>query len=267
MLEIRSLSVGYGHRLVLKDVNLTVSSGEVVALIGPNGAGKTTLIRAVSGVLQPREGELRVAGRDLLRLSTRERASMLAVVPQAKRMPDGYTVWQTVMLGRTPYLGWLGRLGAGDREHLEKALEHTHLLEMAQRPVGELSGGEQQRVLLARALAQDTPILLLDEPTSQLDIQHQSGLLNLVHSQAGKKGLAVLMALHDLNLAGLYADRVALLVGGRIQHIGKPEDVLTSERLTEVYQTPVQVVLHPQYGTPLVLPDGRAISQDVQSAH
>ena len=130
-------------------------------------------------------------------------------------------------------------------------------MELAERPVGELSGGEQQRVLLARALAQDTPVLLLDEPTTHLDLQHQSGLLNLVRELANHQKLAVLMVLHDLNLASIYADRVALLVDGRIRTIGTPDEVLTEENLTRVYQVPVHVVPHPDYGSPLVLPDGR----------
>lgn len=258
MLDIQSLSAAYGDRPVLKEVSFTVRRGEVVGLIGPNGAGKTTLLRAISGVLRLARGSVRVDGQDLSRLSANQRARLLAVVPQARNLPADFTVWQTVLLGRTPYLGWLGQASGVDRERARWALERTHSLELAGRPVGELSGGEQQRVLLARALAQQTPLLLLDEPTAHLDLQHQSILLNLVQELAHEQGLAVFMALHDLNLTALYADRVALLVAGRLRALGTPAEVLTSENVAQAYGVPVHIVTHPDYGTPLILPDGQA---------
>lgn len=256
MLEVLSLYVSYNGHDVLQDVSLQVRPGEVLALIGPNGAGKSTLIRSLSGVIRPRLGRILVNGRDLGQFSTMERARCLAVVPQARELPGAYTVYQTVLLGRTPYLSWLGKAGERDEQAAWRALEQTHLSGLAQRRVGALSGGEQQRVLLARALAQETPILLMDEPTTHLDLEHQTSLLNLMRLQALDKGLAVLAALHDLNLASLYADRVALIADGRVQAVGTPREVLTSERLSPVYHVPVQVVTHPQYGSPLVLPDG-----------
>lgn len=259
MLEVQSLNVGYGARLVLRDISFKVGKGEIVALIGPNGTGKTTLMRTVSGVLKPRSGQLRVFGQDLTRISAAQRAKYISVVPQARDLPEDFTVLQTILLGRTPYLGWLGQMSLQDRERVSWALKRVHLQELAQRPMGELSGGEQQRVLLARALAQDTPILLLDEPTSHLDLHHQSILLNLVQELAREKKLAVLMVLHDLNLAALYADRVALMVEGCLRTIGSPEEVLTSKNLAGAYKVPVHVIPHPDYGTPLVLPDGRGM--------
>ena len=172
-------------------------------------------------------------------------------------MPAAFTVYQSVLMGRTPYLGWLGQTGSQDHRMARRSLEQTLTLELAERRVGELSGGEQQRVLLARALAQDTPVLLLDEPTTHLDLQHQSSLLNLLRKLADEKQLAVLMVLHDLNLASLYADRVALLVSGRVRASGTPQEVLTEQDLSSVYNVPVHVVPHPDYGSPLILPDGR----------
>jgi iron complex transport system ATP-binding protein len=257
MLEINSISAGYGKRCALQDISLEVSAGEIMVVIGPNGAGKSTLIRAVSGALSPTKGSVRVAGKELTHLSANQRARYLAVVPQARNLPAPFTVYQSVLLGRTPYLGWLGQTRSQDHSKTRLALEHTLTLALAERRVGELSGGEQQRVLLARALAQDTPVLLLDEPTTHLDLQHQSSLLNLVRQQASENRLAILMVLHDLNLASLYADRVALLVEGRLQAIGTPEQVLTEEKLSSIYHVPVHVVPHPDYGSPLVLPDGR----------
>jgi iron complex transport system ATP-binding protein len=257
MLEIHSLSVAYGRRLALEDVSLSVQPGEVLVLAGPNGAGKSTLLRAISGVLPSCGGHIQVGGRNLASLSPTQRARYLAVVPQARNLPAAFTVYQTVLLGRTPYLGWLGQASAQDHAQVRQALERTQALDMAERRVGELSGGEQQRVLLARALAQDTPVLLLDEPTTHLDLQHQSNLLNLVRSLASQQDLAVLMALHDLNMAGIYADRVALLVGGRLQANGSPAEVLTESMLSGVYRVPIHVIPHPEYGSPLILPDGR----------
>jgi len=257
MLTIQSLCVAYQERPVLHHLSLTVEKGQILAVVGPNGAGKSTLVRAVSGVLPAREGKVWVDGRDLSRLSPAWRARYMAVVPQARQLPGAFTVYQTVLLGRTPYLSWLGQAGRRDHEAVLLALERTHLADLAERRVGELSGGEQQRVLLARALAQEAPILLLDEPTTHLDLQHQSSLLNLVRSLTREKNLTVLMVLHDLNLASLYADRVALLVDGQVFALGKPDEVLTTENLSAVYRVSVSVIPHPEYGTPLVLPDGR----------
>lgn len=256
MLEIESLHVGYGGCLVLQGVDLQVEPGETLALIGPNGAGKSTLIRAISGALPPHNGEIRLAGKNIAGLSQMEQARYRSVVPQARQLPGSFTVYQTVLLGRTPYLGWLGHPGKSDHEHVHRALEQTNASSLSDRLVGTLSGGEQQRVLLARALAQDTPVLLLDEPTTHLDLQYQSSLLNLVSKLSIRKNLAVLMVLHDLNTAGIYADRVALLYRGQIFAQGTPEEVLTRENLTEVFGVPVNVVVHPEYGTPLILPDG-----------
>jgi ABC-type cobalamin/Fe3+-siderophores transport system ATPase subunit len=257
MLEIQSLSAGYGVEPVLHDFSASVRPGEVVAVVGPNGAGKTTLIKAASGVLPVQAGKIRVDGKDLSAFSAMERARYLAVVPQARNLPPAFTVWQTVMMGRTPFLGWLGKASPADRNRARWALERTHTQDLSGRRVDELSGGEQQRVLLARALAQDAPILLMDEPTAHLDLKHQSNLLNLTRELAEAHHLAVLMALHDLNLVALYADRVALLVEGRLPAAGTPNEVLTPQRLSEIYQIPLNVITHPDYGTPLVLPDGK----------
>lgn len=256
MLEIHDLSVGYRDRTVLRDINLSVAPGEMVAVIGPNGAGKSTLVRAVSGVLPASHGSVQIDGRPLGTLSPQERARLLAVVPQARQLPAMFTVYDTVLLGRTPYLGWMGKSSPEDHRQVAWALQRTHLTHLATRLVGELSGGEQQRVLLARALVQAAPVLLLDEPTTHLDLQHQSNLLNLLRELAEEQSLALLIVLHDLNLAGYYADRVALLVDGRIRIVGAPADVFTSANLSAAFQVPVQVVAHPAHGTPLVLPDG-----------
>lgn len=235
---------------------MTIAPGEIFALVGPNGAGKSTLIKAISGVLNPKSGSIHVDNQNIARMDSTQRARHLAVVPQARKLPGAYTVYDTVLLGRTPYLGWLGQAGEKDHALVRLALDRTQTSLLTKRRISQLSGGEQQRVLLARALAQDTPIMLMDEPTTHLDLEHQTNLLNLVCQLATEQDLTVLMVLHDLNLAALYADRVAVLVAGHIQSQGTPQEVLTPQTLTSVYNVPVNVISHPEYGTPLVLPEG-----------
>lgn len=230
-----------------------MGSGEILALIGPNGAGKSTLIRAASGVI-PYTGHVRTNGDDFASLNPMQRAKYIATVPQAVALPPAFTVWETVILGRTPYLGFLGQVSENDEEIAQQSLQRVSALQFMDRRVGELSGGEQQRVLLARALCQSTPILLLDEPTAHLDLQYQVSLLELVTELAHKDNLAVLIALHDLNLAAHYADRIALMVAGSIKAMGKPKEVLQPELIAEAYCLPVQVVPHPFLDVPLVLP-------------
>jgi iron complex transport system ATP-binding protein len=257
VLDIESLSVNIAERHVLQDLSLHVSAGEVLAVVGPNGAGKTTLIRAISGVQPALSGKVLVAQQDAATLAPHERARLMAVVPQARQLPAEFSVYQTVLFGRTPYLNWLGKVSKVDRDKVMEALEATHTIDIATRLVGSLSGGEQQRVLLARALVQEAPLLLLDEPITHLDLQHQSILLNLIEELSKSKGFAVLMVLHDLNLAGLYANRILMLVNGAVYASGTPAEVVTAENLATVYNIHVNVISHPQYGTPLVLPDGR----------
>jgi iron complex transport system ATP-binding protein len=256
MLELHSLSVGYHHTIILKDVSFSVNPGEVVALIGPNGAGKSTLMRAVSGVLPRKHGTVHLCGKDISHLTSEQRARTLAVVPQAQSLPMAFNVYQTVLLGRTPYIGWLGQAGKHDHDVVHEAMLQTKTDHLADRCMGELSGGEQQRVLLARALAQATPILIMDEPTNHLDVRHQTSFLNLARQLAAQNKLAILVALHDLNLTSLYADRVAVLADGELKSIGTPEEVFVEEILSPIYGSHLRVITHPEYGTPLVLPDG-----------
>ena len=253
MLKLHSLSVSYHDHRVLHDVSFDVNSGEVLALIGPNGAGKSTIIRAASGVI-PSLGSIHTNGNDFHSLDPIQRAKYIAVVPQAISLPPAFTAWETVLMGRTPYLGFLGNASPHDEELVRDSLTRVNALSLSDRRVSELSGGEAQRILLARALCQSTPILLLDEPTAHLDLQYQVSLLELIRELAHKENLAVLIALHDLNLAARYADRVALLVGGRLNAIGTPREVLTPEKISNAYCLPVNVVEHPFMDAPLVLP-------------
>jgi len=256
MLEINSLSVGYNDRIILNDISLSVHPGEVVALIGPNGTGKSTLVRAISGVLPLQGGNIRLCGRNIKSLTADARARSLAVVPQIQSLPASFNVYQTILLGRTPYLGWLGQAGVRDHDAVCQAMLQTKTDHLAERSIGELSGGEQQRVLVARALAQATPILVMDEPTNHLDVSHQTAFLNMIRQLAVQCQLAVLVALHDLNLTSLYADRVVVLSDGYLKAVGTPEQVFSEEILSPIYGNQLRVITHPEYGTPLVLPAG-----------
>ena len=254
MLKVESLRVVYGDRLVLSDISLQVQAGTILGVIGPNGAGKTTMIRSLSGVLSPVSGRISVAGDDLAALSTAERARRVAVVPQARNLPPAFTGWELVLLGRTPHLNWLGNVSRKDEECVRQALERASALDLANRRVGELSGGEQQRLLLARALAQEAPLLLLDEPTTHLDLKYQIGLLEQVRSLASQENLAVVIALHDLNLVSRYSDQVALLVNGEMRALGSPAEVLQPDLLGQVYQLNLQIIHNTASGKPVILP-------------
>jgi len=252
MLSIDNVTIRYEARTVLRNVSLDVNAGEVLALIGPNGVGKSTLLRACSGTLKPIDGRITIDGQDVHRLRVEDRAKLMAVVPQATRLPESFSVFETVLMGRTPYLGWLGRESDKDRTAVQAALDRTCTSELADRPIGELSGGEQQRVMIARALAQSARTLLLDEPTAHLDLKHQANVLSLVCDLAHNEKYAVLIALHDLNLAAQYADRVALLSNGTVAAIGTSEEVLTEENLSPAYGLRITVYEHPAHGAPLI---------------
>lgn len=254
LLEVESLRVAYDGRPVLRDISFRVQAGEILGVIGPNGAGKTTLIRALSGVLNPTAGTVRVAGQDIMALKPLERARRVAVVPQARNLPPAFTGWELVGLGRTPHLNWLGQMSLRDEQRVRQALERAHALDLADRRLDELSGGEQQRLLLARAMAQDAPLLLLDEPTAHLDLQHQVSLLDQVSTLAHRENLGVVAALHDLNLVSRYADRVVLLADGELRALGTPGDVLRTDLLEQVYQLPLQVLHNPASGRQVILP-------------
>ncbi len=255
MLNVKNLSVNYGTRVVLKNINLDLEKGQVLALLGPNGSGKSTLLRTISGILPASQGLVSLSGQSILALHPAERARWIAVVPQNAVLPPAFSVLETVLFGRTPYTNFLGQVSEKDEQIARRALEKVDALSLADRYIGELSGGEQQRVLLARALAQSTPILLLDEPTTHLDLQHQMGLLDLVRSLVRNDGLTVVVALHDLNLAARYADRIALLVDGQIKALGTARQVLRPEIIAEAYRWPVQVIDHPFLDAPLILAD------------
>lgn len=246
MISVDDISVRLGDAEILHDVSLSVRDGEFLALVGPNGAGKTTLLKAVGGLLTPTSGRVRVGGRDLASLSARETGRLVARVPQETNFGFEFTVREIVEMGRTPYRKRLRRNADPDGDaHVSAALDRTETDQLADRSVAELSGGEKQRVLLARALAQDAPVLLLDEPTANLDINHQVRTLDLV---AGLDE-TVVAAIHDLDLAARYCDRVALLADGALRAVGPPAEVLAPETLEATFDTPVAVGENPATGS------------------
>ena len=241
MIAFESVTVRYDSIPALSDLTEQIGSGEWVGIIGPNGAGKTTLLRAVARLL-PHDGTIRVDGVRVSSLSPKRLARLVAYVPQQPELPPDMTVGQYVLLGRTPHIGYFGVETAEDRSVCGDLLKSLDLAAMAERRLSTLSGGELQRLVLARALAQQAPVLLLDEPTSALDLGRRVEALELVDSLRRERGLTVLSALHDLTLAGQFADRLILLGEGRAVAIGKPDEVLTEEALGRHFGASVRVM-------------------------
>ena len=253
LLEVHDLTVAYGSRLALAGVDLRLEAGSVVGLLGPNGAGKSTLVRAVSGVLAGFSGSVTVAGDDLRKLPRMEVARRIAVVPQEPRFDFPFTALEVVVMGRHPHLRGLAFESARDFEIARQALARCGALHLATRPIDQLSSGERQRIVFARALAQQAPILLLDEPASFLDLRFQVELFDRVRELADE-GTGVVAVLHDLNLAAEYCDCVVLLQGGRVVAAGPTAEVLTYKNLTAVYETEIYVDLNDITGALVVTP-------------
>ena len=243
-IRCRGITARYGPQEVLRRVDLDVAEGEWVAVIGPNGSGKSTLLRAVAGTLPSTTGDIRVNG-NLEDTSAKRRSRLMAMVHQNPVIPDGMTVLDYVLLGRTPYIPTWGRETPQDLEVAFRVLAELDLESMAGRVLHSLSGGELQRVVLGRALAQEAPILLMDEPTTALDVGHQQQVLELVDQLRATRAITVLAAMHDLTLAAQYADRLVLLVDGRVEAAGSAETVLTSALLQEHYNAEVTILTSP----------------------
>ncbi len=253
-LEAKNLSCGYTSRIVLEDICMEIKSGSILGLIGPNGAGKSTLLNTLARMIKPKKGKIVLAGKDLWKQSSREAASVMAFTPQDTGSTLPLTINQFVELGRAPHRGWLLPLTLKDRKVIDNAIEKTGLENLRERYITELSGGEQQRAALARVLAQEPEVLMLDEPTSHLDIKYQTEILEIVADLAHNHKISVVISIHDLNTAALYSDKIALIGKGGIASFGTPEDVLKADILSEIYDTPVQVTSHPLFNTPMVMP-------------
>lgn len=246
-LTLDRVSVSLGGARIVDGLSAEVASGEWVAVIGPNGAGKTTALRAVAGLVSY-GGRVRVLGQDARTLARRHLARRVALVPQVPLIPGDITVRSYVMLGRTPHVGYLASERRSDHRAVDASLEQLDLVAFAQRRLDTLSGGERQRATLARALAQDAPILLLDEPTAALDMGRQQQVLEIVDRLRASRGLTVVSTMHDLTLAGQYADRLLLLDGGRLVASGTADEVLTRPLITEHYGAEVEVLDAPGSG-------------------
>jgi len=252
MLDVKNLSCGYDSKVILKDINLRVEKGELLGIIGPNGSGKTTLLRAITRVVKPKKGSVFLEGKDIWQMSFKGLAKKIAVVPQSLSA-NFISVEEFVLLGRIPHYKKFQFLETDkDKEIAQKALELTDTFKLKDRPLLEISGGERQLVLIARALAQQPRLLLLDEPTTHLDITHQVRILDLIKRLNKETELTVIMVLHDLNLASEYCRRLVLLNEGRIHKTGEPFEVLDYKTIEEVYRTVVIVEKNPVSSKPYV---------------
>jgi len=252
--EASSIRFRYGERLLFDGLSLAIRPGEMAGLIGANGSGKTTLLRILSGVLRPEAGTIRAGGRDLPGLAARERARLIGVVPQESRLTFDFTALEVVLMGRAAHVGFLGVEGALDLKAARRAMERTGTTPYADRLTGRLSGGERQLVFVARALAQEPGILLLDEPTAFLDIRHRLEIYALLRDLNEREGLTVLITSHDINLAARFCRRLVLMKDGRILADGPTGDVFKAEILTDLYDTPLRILRDDQTGEAIALP-------------
>jgi iron complex transport system ATP-binding protein len=252
MIRARRLSFGYGRPLIV-DVDLDVARGELVGILGANGAGKSTLARLLLGLARPAAGQVSIDERDLSSLPPRERARLVAAVLQDEPLEFPFTALEVVLMGRRARLGPFGFEADADLAAAEQAMRDTGVLDLASRPLSELSGGERKRVLLARALAQQTPALILDEPAAALDVRHQLELFELLAART-RAGAAVVVVVHDLNLAAQWCDRVALLTAGAPAVVGRVDEVLTEARLRSAFGVEVAIGAHPTSGARVLFP-------------
>ncbi len=250
-LKVQDLNFWYSPKMpILRDINLELAESELLGVVGPNGAGKSTLLRCIDRILIPRKGTIMLNGRDIRTIDRLELASKIGYIPQSGSQVFPATVFDTVLLGRRPYIGW--RSSERDEEKVLETLKLLNIEDLALRDINELSGGQQQKVFIARALTQEPELLLLDEPTSNLDIRHQLEVMELVKRVIREQGISAIMAIHDLNLAARYADRILMMKEGRIYAEGKPASVLNAENIRRVYG--VEVELNNHNGRPYIIP-------------
>lgn len=251
------LSLGYGHHPVITDLNVDITPGVITSIIGPNGCGKSTLLRSLARLLRPSSGQVLIDASDISSLSSRQLAQKLGMLPQSPTAPDGIVVADLVGRGRTPHQSLLGRWSSRDYDAVADALTSTGIADLAERSVDELSGGQRQRVWIAMALAQDTDILLLDEPTTYLDVANQLDILDLLCDLNATLGTTIVMVLHDLNLAARYSNHLIAMRSGSILSSGPPAEVVTEATVKDVFNLDAQVLPDPVSGAPMVMPIGR----------
>ncbi|MBN3173806.1 Fe(3+) dicitrate ABC transporter ATP-binding protein FecE [Pectobacterium brasiliense] len=249
-LTTQNLTAGYGNKRILDGLSLSLPAGKITALLGPNGCGKSTLLKCFAKLLTPESGAIQLNGKPLSAFSARQLSRHLALLPQQHLTPEGITVRDMVAYGRSPWLSLWGRLSPDDRQRVQLAMEKTHIVDLADKRLTDLSGGQRQRAFLAMLLAQDTPVVLLDEPTTYLDINHQVELMKLLRelNQAGK---TVVTVLHDLNQASRYCDHLVMLSGGRVMAQGSPHEVMKPALLQQVFSIDAEIHAEPVSGQPM----------------
>ncbi|MGW5866647.1 ABC transporter ATP-binding protein [Streptomyces sp. NPDC055239] len=256
-LRASDLRLSYGNRIVVDGLDLSVPPGRITAIVGANACGKSTLLRALARLLAPRDGAVHLDGRALHSIPSRELAQRLGILPQSPVAPEGLTVIDLVNRGRSPHQTWWRQWSKSDERAVHEALAATGMTDLADRPVDELSGGQRQRAWIAMAVAQGTPVLLLDEPTTYLDLAHQIDVLDLITDLNRRENRTVVMVLHDLNQACRYADHVVAMKAGRIVAEGAPAEVITADIVRDVFELRCRITPDPVSGTPLVIPMGR----------
>ncbi|REJ10175.1 ABC transporter ATP-binding protein [Halobacillus trueperi] len=252
-----NLTLGYGDSIIIDSLDITIPKGKVTVLIGGNGCGKSTLLRSMARLLRPKSGEVVLDSADISKMRTKDVAKKMAILPQSPTTPEGLSVYQLVKQGRYPYQGFAKRWSDEDEKAVTRALEDTNLMELKDRTVDSLSGGQRQRAWIAMTLAQDTDILLLDEPTTYLDMTHQIDILDLLFDLNQDNGRTVVMVLHDINLACRYADHIIAVKDKTVFAQGKPEDVVTCDMMQHVFEMLCDVREDPLFGTPMCIPHGK----------
>ena len=265
IIQAQGVRLSYGSKTVLAGLDLEVFPGEVMGLVGPNGSGKSTFLRIAAGTLRPQQGWVLLNGSEVALLRPRERAKLVAVVQQSPAVPPGFTAMDIVLMGRNPYLGLLQWESKTDYQKCRTVMDLTETWEFADRLASTLSGGELQRVFIARALAQETPVLLLDEPTAHLDISYQTAVLDIINRVRKQTDVTVLVAMHDLTLAAQYCTRIAALHEGKVLICDVPSQALTEDVVSRLFGVSVSIIEHPVHKTPVVLPLGQAANWDGDS--
>lgn len=256
-LTAKDLTLGYGEDIIIDDLNIEIPKGEITVFIGGNGCGKSTLLRSLARLLKPKGGDVVLDGEDIAKLGTKEVAKKLSILPQSPVTPEGLTVMELVKQGRHPYRGFLKQWSKDDETAVNNALEATNMLELTDRSVDSLSGGQRQRAWIAMTLAQETDTILLDEPTTYLDMTHQIDVLDLLFELNEKDGRTIVMVLHDLNLACRYAHHVVAMKDKKVYKQGKPEEIINCGLVHDVFEMKCDVTFDPMFGTPMCIPHGK----------
>lgn len=257
MLQTNNLTLGYGNTIIIDELDLKIPTGEITIFVGANGCGKSTLLRSLARLLRPKSGQVLLEGNVVDKLSTKEVAKRLAILPQGPIAPEGLTVLQLVKQGRYPHQSWLRQWSHEDERVVNQVLKATKIKDLADRNVNSLSGGQRQRAWIAMSLAQNTDIMLLDEPTTYLDLAHQIEILDLLFELNEREKRTVVMVLHDLNIACRYAHNIVAIRDKKIYAQGKPEEIVTSEMIRDVFQMECEIAVDTLFGTPLCIPHGR----------